>query len=217
MLEVRNISYFYEVKKHFYLPKERVEILKDLSFSLPIGENLLICGESGSGKSTLARILSGMQKAKSGEIFLDGEQILSMRPNEIQYVFQDQKTALNPHKSIRALILDVAKNFNLRVEINALLPTFGLKPHILDLGPRDLSSGEAQRVGLLRALIPCPRILICDEVTASLDLPRAYGMIKILEEYQEKHRVSFIFISHTQELFKSISSKVLELCPIEIF
>ena len=211
MLEVRNISYFYEMKKHFYLPKERVEVLRDLSFSLPLGENLLVCGESGSGKSTLAKILAGMQKPKNGEIFLNGEQIVSLNPKEIQYIFQDQKIALNPYKSIQTLILDVARNFHLKIDFDALLPSFGLSSHILGLKARDLSSGEAQRIGLLRALIPCPKVLICDEITASLDLPRAYKIIRILKEYQESHRVSFIFISHSQKLFKSMCSRILKL------
>lgn len=211
MLEVKNLSFFYEKRKHFYLPKIQIPIFKNLNFSLGPGENFLIHGSSGSGKSTLGRMIAGLQIPKSGEVRMEGERVLSPMPTQIQYIFQDQKTALNPYKKIKTLILDVAKNFNLTPDLPTLLDSYELDVDILDLRVCDLSSGEAQRVGILRALLPSPKVLICDEILTSLDLVMRHKILSILKAHQETHPISYVFISHSFEMFKGFYKESLLL------
>lgn len=211
MLEVKNLSFFYEKRKHFYLPKTQISIFENLNFSLNLGENFLIYGSSGSGKSTLGKIIAGLQSPRSGEVKVDSKRVLSPIPTQIQYIFQDQKTALNPYKKIKTLILDVAKNFNLTLDFPNLLASYGLDVSILDLRVCDLSSGEAQRVGILRALLPSPKILICDEILASLDLVTKHKMLTILKDYQAIHPISYVFISHSRETFRGFYTESLLL------
>lgn len=211
MLNAIKLSYYYQRRRHFYLPQERVNVFQNVSFSLPLGENLLIYGPSGSGKSTLGKILAGIQAPKEGFVLIDETRLLSLSPHQIQYLFQDQKTALNPYKKIRTLIMDVAKHFQIDVNLEELLESFELSPHILHLKPCDLSTGEAQRVGILRALIPRPKILICDEITASLDPCLRKRVLEILKQYQQNNPISLIFISHLKEEFERVCSSCLHL------
>ncbi|EIX7300491.1 ATP-binding cassette domain-containing protein, partial [Campylobacter coli] len=180
MLEVKNLGKFYEFKKHWYLKKEKHLIFENINFSLKENENLMILGQSGAGKSTLARILCFLENPSFGEIIyknlnphsLDKTKQRLLR-KEIQYCFQDQKAALNPYKKIKNLIQDGLENFNIKKEQEKILEffdRFNLKKQILEQKPYELSGGEATRVGLIRALILEPKVLILDEITSSLDI-----------------------------------------------
>lgn len=208
MLEVSNLSFVYHKRKHFYLPKIDVPIFEGINFSLSFGENLLVYGSSGSGKSTLGKVLSGLISPYKGEIKLEGERILGIKPHKIQYVFQDQKTALNPYKNVKRLIGDIVGG---ALDISKTLQQFSLDEDILNLRSFALSSGEAQRVGLLRALLLKPRILICDEILESLDMVIASQILEILKIYQMQNQVSYIFISHQKRLFEGMYQKTLYL------
>ncbi|WP_027327395.1 ATP-binding cassette domain-containing protein [Helicobacter pametensis] len=211
MLRVENLCFSYEKRSGFGLSKISTPILDHLSFSLQSGENMMIYGSSGSGKSTLGKILAGLISAQAGEIWLDDERIVGLSPLKIQYIFQDQKTALNPHKNVRQLILSVAWALEEKVDLLQLLDLYGLDEKILDLRVSALSSGEAQRIGILRALIAKPKILICDEVFASLDLGVLEKILSILRSYQKEHSASFIFISHIKEALGGMYQKILRL------
>ncbi|MCE3047730.1 ATP-binding cassette domain-containing protein [Helicobacter kayseriensis] len=208
MLEVSNLSFVYYKEKHFYLPKVRVPIFDQINFSLSLGENLLVYGSSGSGKSTLGKVLAGLLKPYKGEIRLGGERIFGIAPHRIQYIFQDQKTALNPYKNVKRLIGDVVGK---TLDISQILDQFALDERILGLRSRALSSGEAQRVGLLRALLLRPKVLICDEILESLDILTANQILEILKTYQRQNQMSYIFISHQKRLFEGMYQKTLYL------
>ncbi|ARE81094.1 ABC transporter ATP-binding protein [Campylobacter helveticus] len=214
MFEVRNLAKNYTIKRHWYLKEEQKEIFKNINFSFNLGENLLICGESGAGKSTLARVLCGLEKPSFGEVFYEGKN-LHLGENlhfkkAVQYVFQDQKLALNPYRKIKSLINDVWENFALKKDENflkELLKNLSLKEELLALKSTQLSGGEASRIGLLRAFLLSPKILILDELTSALDILNALKIIKFLKEYQENHAISYIFITHQEEFFKDFAYK----------
>ncbi|MBK1971945.1 ATP-binding cassette domain-containing protein [Campylobacter sp. 2018MI35] len=221
LLEVKNLTQSYLLKKHWYLKKEEIFIFKELNFNLKSGENLIITGESGSGKSTLARILCMLEIPKYGEVLYKGinlclqnvKQKKELR-NKIQYIFQDQKLALNPYKNIKRLLFDVYENFSLKKDENEILyffDIFGLKKEIFNLKPFNLSGGEAQKIGLIRALILKPEILILDEVTSSLDILNTQKILNFLKNYQQKQKVSYIFITHQQEFFNDFLYKKINL------
>lgn len=133
---------------------------------------------------------------------------------EIQYLFQDQKLALNPYKRVENLIFDVYGNFDLKKnkeKITFLFKEFELKEQILNQKPYNLSGGEAARIGLIRTLILEPKLLILDELTSSLDSFNAFKIMNFLKKYQEKNDISFIFITHQKEFLKNFDYQILNL------
>ncbi|EAK0877714.1 ATP-binding cassette domain-containing protein [Campylobacter coli] len=221
MLEVKNLGKLYELKKHWYLKKEKHLIFENVNFSLKENENLMILGQSGAGKSTLARILCFLENPSFGKVIyknlnlhkLDRTKQRLLR-KEIQYCFQDQKTALNPYKKIKNLIQDGLENFNIKKEQEKILEffdCFNLKKQILEQKPYELSGGEATRVGLIRALILEPKLLILDEITSSLDIENSNEILNFLYHYQQKNRLSYIFITHQEELFVNFKCKKMKL------
>lgn len=219
MLEVKNLSKNYEFRKHWYLKKQSIPVLKNLSFSLKSGQNLAILGESGSGKSTLARILCLLETPSSGEVLYKGENLHIQKQNknlrkEIQYIFQEQKLALNPYKYIKTLLFDVYDNFALKrneEEISELFSSFELDKKLLNLKPLQLSGGEAARIGLMRAFILKPKILILDELTSSLDIIHIEKILHFLKKYQEQNLISYIFITHQEEFLKDFRCEKVKL------
>ncbi|EOZ3532648.1 ABC transporter ATP-binding protein [Campylobacter upsaliensis] len=214
MFEVCHLAKNYPLKRHWYLKEEQRSIFENVNFSLNLGENLLISGESGAGKSTLARVLCGLEKPSFGEVLYRGKS-MHLGENlhfkkEVQYVFQDQKLALNPYRKIKSLIDDVWENFSLKKDeefLQELLGNLNLKEEIFALKSTQLSGGEASRVGLLRAFLLRPKILILDELTSALDILNIVKIVEFLKEYQEKNAISYIFITHQEEFFRKFDCK----------
>lgn len=214
MFEVRHLAKNYLLKRHWYLKEEQRSIFENVNFSLNLGENLLISGESGAGKSTLARVLCGLEKPSFGEVLYRGKS-MHLGENlhfkkEVQYIFQDQKLALNPYRKIKSLINDVWENFSLKKDeefLQELLGNLNLKEEIFALKSTQLSGGEASRVGLLRAFLLRPKILILDELTSALDILNIVKIVEFLKEYQEKNAISYIFITHQEEFFRKFDCK----------
>ncbi|MBZ7955521.1 ATP-binding cassette domain-containing protein [Campylobacter molothri] len=220
MLKVHHLSKFYEIRKHWYLKKEKYMIFKNINFSLDQGENLMILGQSGCGKTTLAKILCFLEKPNEGEVLYKNYNLHKISKEkqrllrkEIQYCFQDQKMALNPYKKIKHLIQDGLENFYLKKNNDIIfdfLDRFGLKQQILELKPYELSGGEASRIGLIRALILKPKLLILDEVTSMLDTKNSNEILYFLNQYQQKYNISYIFITHHKNLFDKFKYKEIQ-------
>lgn len=221
MLKVCNLSQFYEFKKHWHLKKEKYIVFDNINFSLKENENLMILGKSGAGKSTLARILCFLEKPSKGEVWYENLNLHELDKSrqrflrkQIQYCFQDQKMALNPYKKIKNLIQEGLENFNLQKNDDLILEFFdffNLKKQILEQKPYELSGGEATRVGLMRALVLNPKLLILDEITSALDMKTSKEILTFLYHYQQKNNISYIFISHQSELFYQFNLKNLKL------
>lgn len=221
LLKVENLSKFYEIRKHFYLKKTKHFIFENLNFSLNLKQNLLISGQSGSGKSTIARCLAGLEAQSAGKIYLDEKEISKaifsaqrLARKDIQYIFQEQKLALNPYKRVKNLLFEVYENFKIKPDLarlEELLALFEFKKDLLELKPLQLSGGEAARLGLLRALILEPKLLILDEITASLDLKTSAKILSYLQILQSKRAISYIFISHKPELLNAFKPKILSM------
>ena len=222
LLRVKNLSKSYKFKRHLYLKTEEKLIFKDLSFELDRGENLLLCGESGCGKSTVAKILAMLERPNSGEIFFNEKNLLNLNfeeqralRKELSYVFQEQKLALNPHKRVLDLCLAVYENFNLKPnlkELESLFETFDLDFSLAKLRSNALSTGQAQRIGLIRSLLLKPKLLILDEFNAPLDLLTSKKCLSYLLSLQDQ--TSYIFISHQESLLRPFCKKELKLNKI---
>lgn len=217
MLEVKNLSKSFIVKKHWYLKEQSILVFQNLNFSLNLGQNLAIFGESGSGKSTLARILCSLELPSSGEVLYRGENLYTQKQKsktKIQYLFQEQKLALNPYKYIKTSLFDVYDYCGLKrneKELFDFFSIFELNKDLLGLKPLQLSGGEAARIGLIRALILKPEFLILDELTSSLDIMNIEKILGFLKKYQENNTISYIFITHQEEFLKNFKCEKMKL------
>lgn len=221
LLKVQNLSKSYHFRRHLYLKAEQKAVFKNISFELERGQNMLICGESGSGKSTIARILAMLERADSGEILFDGVNLAHLNfaqqrlvRKKLIYIFQEQKLALNPYKRILDLLCVVSENFGKKPNMSAikgLFDDFELDSALLKVKVAQLSTGQAQRIGLIRALLLEPKLLVLDEVTAALDLSQSQKIIAYLLRHQKTQGTSYIFISHQEDLFRKICEKTLKM------
>ena len=207
LLEVRGLSAGYgPVDRQGRLA---TPVLHDVSFTIRAGSALGVIGESGSGKSTLARVVAGLLPAKSGTLQLDGvalEPTLEARGREelrrIQIVFQAADTALNPARSVER-ILSRPLAFYHRLSrgqqqrrVRRLLDLVKLPVALLDRLPSELSGGQKQRVNLARALAAEPALILCDEVTSSLDTVVGAAILELLAELRRELGLALMFISH---------------------
>ncbi|MCO5385275.1 oligopeptide/dipeptide ABC transporter ATP-binding protein [Desulfosporosinus sp.] len=220
LLAVENLVKNYPVKKGFLsASKGLVHALNGVSFKLEPTQTLGIVGESGCGKSTLARLLAGLQKPTSGKIFLndtpldDPKQWASVRQH-IQIVFQDTYSSLNPRMPVERIISEPIKNFfsintkELGDRVFYYLDIVGLDRALKDRFPHEISGGQRQRVAIARALACDPKLVICDESIASLDVSIQAQILTLFKELQKKLGLSYIFISHDLEAVSYLSNRV---------
>jgi len=203
----------------------RAKVLHDVSLSVKKGECVAVVGESGSGKTTLARCIVGMHRDWSGEVFLDGEALgrsARLRPHAtleaVQYIFQNPYTALNPRKTIGRIVEDPLLQFRPELRrseredlVCQALSSVALGRDFWPRYPDQLSGGERQRVAIARALIVSPKLLVCDEVTSSLDVSVQATIVELLRALQVEHHLSLLFITHNLALVRSIAQYVLVL------
>ena len=201
--------------------RRRLRAVDDVSLALSAGETLGVVGESGSGKSTLARLLTALIAPSSGTLRFEGEELsASGRPaprvrRSLQLVFQHPHAALNPRKTVeaslsgplRALVPGSAGEHRARVE--RALDDVGLEPAIARRYPHELSGGQAQRVGIARALVVEPRVVVFDEAVASLDATTQSEIVELLRALQQKLGLAYVFVSHDLLLVAELSTRVL--------
>ncbi|MER8785616.1 ABC transporter ATP-binding protein [Mesorhizobium sp. M1006] len=200
-----------------------VKVLSDVSFVLPKGRTVAVVGESGSGKSTLAKVLMGLLPAKAGCVELAGKTLPpSYRDRtkadlrQVQMIYQMADTALNPRQRVREIVgrpisfyLGL-KGKALEARTRQLLQDMELDPDIyIDRLPSELSGGQKQRVGIARALAADPQLVICDEVTSSLDQLVAESVLKLLVRLQRERDLTYMFITHDLATVRAIADEVV--------
>lgn len=201
-----------------------VEITSELDLHLAEGECLAVVGESGSGKTTVARSICGLHSDYQGRVLLGGEQLardVSARAIDqrraIQYVFQNPWGSLNPRRRVGASVAVAAQHLRglsrraSREVAEQLLLDLGLRADHAEAMPQQLSGGQRQRVALARALAADPRVLVCDEVTSSLDASVQADIVALLKRIQAERRLSMLFITHDLALAAAIAHRVLVL------
>ena len=202
-------------------PKSHIYAVSDVSFNLYEGETYGLVGESGSGKTTVGRILLGLTRADSGKVIYNEKDLLSLSPKEIrefrkeiQMVFQDPFSSLNPRKKVgdmleEALIINKRGNGQQRQElIFSILENVGLHPEHYFRYPHEFSGGQRQRLGLARALIIDPQIIICDEAVSALDVSIQAQILNMLIELQETLKLTLLFITHDISVVRHISNRI---------
>ena len=219
-LQVKNLTKSYRIGSFF--SKEKKEILKNISFDVKEGEIFSIVGQSGAGKSTIGKILLGIEKEDSGEIVFLSRPLEKRKVQEIQMVFQDPYSSLNPAMKIGSILEEPLKVNGIkdkderRRRVKAMLKEIGLDENSEDKYPSELSGGQRQRVVIGAAMILNPKLVVCDEPVASLDLSIQNQILNLIRKFNKEYRTTFIFISHDLGVVYNISDRVLLLYKGEI-
>ena len=199
-------------------------IVHDVSFTLEAGRTLGIVGESGCGKSTLGRALLRLIEPSAGQVLWQGQDMaaipdLRRRRSEMQIIFQDPVAALDPRMTLARIVSRPLATFEpglshaaARTRAVEALQQVGLSADFADRYPHELSGGQAQRVGIARALIGQPKLIICDEPVSALDVSIQAQVINLLMDLQEKMGMALVFISHNLAVVRHISHDVMVMC-----
>jgi oligopeptide/dipeptide ABC transporter ATP-binding protein len=221
-LRVTDLSKTFDVgRRLFGAPKARVHALLPVTLEVPAGETLGIVGESGCGKSTLARMLVGLLEPTTGSIEIGGKALDNADPavfgKRIQYVFQDPISSLNPRKTIHQIIsaplrlLHGMGKADRDRRIRDIFASVNLREEFLDRYPHEFSGGQAQRIGIARALAAEAKILILDEPVSALDVSVQAQVLNLLADLKTEFGLTYLFISHDLAVVEAVSDRVAVL------
>ncbi|QUH19105.1 ATP-binding cassette domain-containing protein [Alkaliphilus sp. B6464] len=223
LLEVSGLkTYFPITGGMFGTTKGYVKAVDDVSFQVFKGETLGLVGESGCGKSTTARTILRLIEATAGSITFEDKDILSMPRKEfvklrreMQMIFQDPYSSLNPRKMVRDIIAQPFKIHHPKMGskdredvVKGLLKVVGLDPSHLIRYPHEFSGGQRQRIGIARALALNPKLIIADEPVSALDVSIQSQILNLLNELQQEFNLTYIFIAHNLSVVKHLSDRV---------
>ena len=216
ILETKGLQKFFNVKSG------TLHAVDGVSFRLNEGETLGVVGESGCGKSTLGRVLIHLLESSGGQLLYKGEDItkvsrqkLTELRHEMQMIFQDPFASLNPRRTIFQAIaepLEIAGGYSkkeIEERVYAMMDTVGLARRLVNCYPHELDGGRRQRIGIARALIIDPKLVVCDEPVSALDVSIQAQIINLLLDIQEEKKLTYIFITHDMMVVKYISTKIM--------
>ncbi len=213
--------------------RQRVSAVAGISFDLYEGETLGLVGESGCGKSTTGRALMQIVPSTGGQIFVDGDELTSLKKEEarnlrrkMQMIFQDPISSLNPRRRVKDIVAEpldcwkTAKGAERDAIVSDLLNQVGIDPAVYgNRYARQFSGGQCQRISIARSLAMRPRLLICDEVVSALDVSIQAQILNLLEDLKKEYGLTMLFIAHDLAVVKNISDRVAvmylgKLCEI---
>ena len=222
LLKVNNLVTRYPVKGGVLRRTvARVHAVEDVSFTIMKGKTLSLVGESGCGKSTVGRSLIRLVEPTSGDVNLDGQNILSLNPKDmrearsnIQMVFQDPFSSLNPQRPLFDQVAEPLRNYGtvkrevLQEKIGDLFDRVKLPRSFMQRYPHQLSGGQRQRIAIARALALNPKLIIADEAVSALDVSVQAQVLNLMMELQVDLGLSFLFISHDMAVVERVSHDV---------
>lgn len=211
------------LKKYFPTPRGLLHAIDDVSFSVDRRETLGVVGESGCGKSTLGRTVMGLLEPTEGKVIFEGREISGLKrrqrkklSSEIQIIFQDPFSCLDPRSNVRDLIaepLNINHTYRDKKErdeaVTELMETVGLAKRFENSYPHELDGGRRQRIGIARALALDPKFIVCDEPVSALDVSIQAQILNLLQDLQEAKGLTYMFITHNLSVVKHISDHIL--------
>ena len=238
LVRVENVVKYFPVKAggFFRHTVGQVHAVDDVSLVIERCKTLGLVGETGSGKSTLARCVAGLIPVTAGRVFLNATDISrlsrsAMRPlrREVQMIFQDPYSSLNPRRRVGAIIGDpfvihkTATGAERKRQVQELMERVGLNPEHYNRFPAEFSGGQRQRIGVARALAFRPKLVICDEPVSALDVSIQAQIINLLSDLQKEFGLTYIFIAHDLSVVRHVSNtvavmylgQVTELAPVD--
>ena len=228
LLEVNNLKKHFPIKRGFFAARTvgYVKSVDGVSLFIREGETLGLVGESGCGKTTTGRLILRAYEPTAGEIWfddrnlgrvnvaaLDKTQLKRLRQN-MQLIFQDPYSSLNPRMTLLEIVGEplfvngVAQGKALKERVAELLRVVGLRPEYMSRYPHAFSGGQRQRIGVARALALNPQLVVCDEPVSALDVSVQAQILNLLEDLQQKFRLTYLFISHDLSVVEHISDRV---------
>ena len=223
------------LSKRYRLPRQAlfaappaVQALDGVSFSLHAGRSLGVVGESGSGKSTLARLVMALEVPDAGTVHFDGLDLHRLAPAALrqaraglQMVFQDPYSSLDPRRTVLQTVSEplallrgvahVAGAAQRRERAREALDAVGLGADDLYKYPHEFSGGQRQRIAIARALITRPRLIVADEPVSALDVSVQSQVLNLMQDLQERHGLSYLFISHDLAVVDRVCDEVIVL------
>jgi len=221
LLEVQALRKFFPAKTGLFARSAKVHAVDGVSFWIQDGETLGLVGESGCGKSTTGKLILRLQDPTEGHILWRGRRIdqlnrAEMRPvrQELQAVFQDPYSSLNPRIRAVDIVAEPIRNYEalpaaeVRARAAQLFERVGLRPDQMVKYPYEFSGGQRQRLGIARALSVQPRLIVCDEPVSALDVSVQAQVINLLMDLQAEFNLSYLFVAHDLAVVEHISHRV---------
>jgi len=230
LLEIRNLKKEFITKGAWFQKDEVVKAVNNVSFQIFEGETLGLVGESGCGKTTLGRTILHLEKATSGQVLFGGKDITQLSKTglkklrkDIQIIFQDPFSSLNPRITVGNAILEPMKvhgilsNKKERITyVLDLLKKVGLEEEHFNRYPHEFSGGQRQRIGIARTIALQPKLIICDESVSALDVSVQAQVLNLLNELKATFNFTYIFISHDLSVVKYMSDQLVVMNQGEI-
>ena len=224
LLETRNLKMHFPIKAGvLQRTVGHVKAVDGVDLSVRRGETLGLVGESGCGKSTFARLVLRLLEPTEGEVLVDGEDILGLRPQADAQRAQEHAdrlsgpyASLNPRMTVGNIVSEPLKIHDVggstggerKRRVQELLEVVGLNPEHYNRYPHEFSGGQRQRIGVARAIALNPRLIICDEPVSALDVSIQAQVINLLEDLQKEFDLTYVFIAHDLSVVKHISDRV---------
>ena len=225
LLRVENVSKTFSIGGGIFTKRLQLRALQDISFTVKRGETLGIVGESGCGKSTLGRCILQLLKPEEGRVVWMGEDLVALdhesmrkKRGDLQIIFQDPQASLNPRMTVGDIIADPLKALKPELSANQrrqrvmeMMEAVGLQPEMVNRYPHEFSGGQAQRIGIARALITDPKLIVCDEPVSALDVSIQAQILNLLSDLKEQFGLTLIFISHNLSVVRHVSDRIVVL------
>jgi peptide/nickel transport system ATP-binding protein len=223
-LEVKKLKKYFPIRKGLFQKRPApVKAVDDVSFQVYPGETIGLVGESGSGKTTLGRTIMRLIEPTGGSIIFENERINDFKGKkmrklrrDMQIIFQDPYSSLNPRLTIGDAILEpmrlhgiLGSNRQRKDRVIELLETVSLKPEHYNRYPHEFSGGQRQRVVIARTLSLNPKFIICDESVSALDVSVQAQVLNLLNELKDKFNLTYVFISHDLSVVKFMSDRLI--------
>jgi len=222
LLDVRDLVKHYSGQRHWFGPQPPlVQAVDGVSFTLARGETLALVGESGCGKTTTAKCVLRLIEPTSGQVLLDGEDLLGLNAEQmrahrrqLQIIFQDPYASLSPRLDAGTIVGEPLRNFGVSSRrerddrVAALFAKVGLRPEAMRKFPHEFSGGQRQRLGIARALALNPQLIVCDEPVSALDVSVQAQVINLLEDLQDEFGIAYLFVAHDLAVVRHISHRV---------